>query len=128
MGGSDQLIVCHRRDQDAVDLPGDIAFKKRMISHLLLPSAVRLRTYSRVRLSDAHPHHTDHVQCAVGLAVAPTVEPMSHYLAGGSFNGRDAANARKRSQTKPRTSRRSGFSPATTSSVAAWFVPIAGRR
>jgi hypothetical protein len=100
-----------------------------MISRLLLPSAVRLATYSCVRRSRLirarpHPSQTDHVQRAVGLPVATSVEAMAHYLSRGGFHGRHSAETRE-----------GGLTPqplgivfkATLSSVAAWSVPMPNR-
>src|SRR3712207_6131466 len=62
-----------------------------MISRLLLPSAVRLATYSLVRRSRLIRDETYHVQRTVGVPVATSVEAVARYLSRGGFHGRHSA-------------------------------------
>ena len=64
-----------------------------MISRLLLPgfaSGAPRYVFLRARIP-AHPGQADHVQRAVGLPVATTVETVPHHLARGGLGGSDPA-------------------------------------
>src|SRR5215212_8044955 len=91
-----------------------------MISRLLLPSAVRLATYSLVRTS-RRIRARQIMYTAVGLPVASAVETVPHHLARGGFDG-----------SYPAQIGEGGFAPqplgvvfkATIKSVAALSVPM----
>jgi hypothetical protein len=112
------------RDQHAVGLPGDVALEAADDLSLALalrgaPGDVLLRT-----AISAHPSQADHVQRAVGLPVATSVETMADDLPGGGLDGSDPAEAGE-----------GGLAPqslgivfkATIKSVAALSVPMPGK-
>ena len=63
-------------------------FKQRMISRLLLPSAVRLATYAWGAGVASQTVQRDHVEGPVGLSVAMGVETVPYHLARGGRYGR----------------------------------------
>src|SRR5687767_7920054 len=80
-----------RRDQHAVNLPGNVALEAA--DDLSLALAFR-GTPCDVLLGatiSSHPSQTDHVQRSVGVPVATSVEAVAHYLSRGGFHGRHSA-------------------------------------
>src|SRR5215213_10115646 len=80
-----------RRDQDALNLPGDVALEAADDLSLALafrgaPCDVLLGA-----TISSHPSQTDHVQRLVGVPVATAVEAVAHYLSRESFHGRHSA-------------------------------------
>jgi hypothetical protein len=67
------------RYQRAVDLTSDVTLEQRITFSLLLPSAVRLATYSLARRS--RPVRTAQIMCRAQLAPgSATVEPVPRHL------------------------------------------------
>jgi hypothetical protein len=93
-----------------------------MISSLLLPSAVRLATYSLVRRS--RPILTTQIMCSARLAsrLPPRLSRCLTTLPEEASTGETPQRLAKEASFF----NLSGLSPATIKSVAAWFVPMAG--
>src|SRR5215213_3318981 len=85
------------RKQDAVDFSGDITLEAADDLPLGLALLCALGHVFPCTSIHAHSNHADHMQGPVGVSVSASVESMAYHLAGGSFYGRDPAEARERS-------------------------------
>ena len=82
------------RDQHTVDLPSDVVALETAddLSPALLPSAVRLATYSSlVRRSRRIRARQTMYSARLASRFATAVETVPDNLTGGSFDGRDSA-------------------------------------
>src|SRR5215203_7475205 len=109
-----------RRDQHALNLPGNVALEAADDLSLALAFCGTPCDVLLGATISSHSSQTDHVQRSVGLPVATAVETVAHYLPRGGFHRRHSAQTGEGGLTPQPL----GIVRATISSVAAWSVPM----